>query len=273
MKNRLGLIKSIGGGLNISGSLVTGSNGGGNGGVVLPQVASASLLLNLQSDSLSLNNNDLISVWPDLSGNGIDFSASGTQRPTFLSNYVGYPAVWFNNPFEGGNNVWMEAPNADFADNLPSFSVFSIAFATGDNDQLLLMKNQDSSTNRGWITYSAGGQGFTPSIRLATSNADIFLRSISETPDLSSIITYECVSFNELHIYINKNLGTETQGKIGIITTTASINPVGLGRDAVDTTLAFDGWMRAIMLYAPAPNSIDRVAIVTWLANRYGITI
>src|SRR6185436_20337393 len=49
-----------------------GDNGGGEG-PTLPQVSSATLLLDLEADTLLLSEGDPVSLWEDQSGNGNDF--------------------------------------------------------------------------------------------------------------------------------------------------------------------------------------------------------
>jgi len=56
----------------------------------------------LKADALSLNNNDPVDSWTDSSGNGYNFTSSGSARPTYATNVInGKPSV----VFDGSNDI------------------------------------------------------------------------------------------------------------------------------------------------------------------------
>lgn len=56
----------------------------------------------LDATQLGLANGDLVSSWTDLSGNGNNFTSSGTARPTFTSSGInGLPSLTFDGNSDG----------------------------------------------------------------------------------------------------------------------------------------------------------------------------
>ncbi len=119
--------------------------------VALAQPA-AGLRLHLRADQIpGATNGSLVSTWPDLSGNGNNATAAGTDRPTFQTNVVnGSPAVHFDGTDQlaipaidltGTTGVDLfivyrtstTASNTLF-ENSTNYNTSTTAFGIGDND-------------------------------------------------------------------------------------------------------------------------------------------
>ena len=206
-----------------------------------------------------------VTTWADQSGNGRDFTQSGTARP-IKQTISGYPALVFDNA-----NDWMLGPN--FADNLASFTVFTIARsnipAGGD---IIISKVVETFVNSGWAVDAFGAEIYVGQNDTNFLDAN---NDLSNT-NILKVRTAEFLSISALpHVYINgSNLG-ESNEIVGTPTTYTNTEPVRLG--VTGATLPggvfYSGILRAVMIYSPAPNAADRAAIEAWLAARYGITL
>lgn len=238
--------------------------GGGGGGPVLPEVASATLLLNLQADALVLSDSDPVGTWADQSGNNRDFTQTGDARPTFVANKDGYPAV----KFDGMDFLqWMEGPS--FADNLTSFAVFYIASqANPGNDKQIITKLNNDTTYLGWEVLIS-------SVMLQDDLGMINIENEPTSVELFKVRATEFVDKSTVHVYVSGNDDAEMVVSSATITSSSNVEPVRLGADAagIGSFTGLSGWIRAVMLYAPAPNATDRQAIIEWLATKYGIDL
>jgi hypothetical protein len=228
----------------------------------LPDVASATRLLDVQADTLSLADGDPVATWTDASGNGYDFTQSGDARPTKQSD-GGLPAIQFM------SGQWLLG--ADFADSLESFAVFVVCKgAAGPN---VITKVNDPATDVGWGMLSGG--------RALQAQYDVFDAQILNSlilPDETAyyVFTGEIVSAlaAESNIYVNGDSSGQTNGSYGSVSAYSNTEPVRICAAGIDlpsdihSTLA----LRAILLYAPAPNASDRAAIEGYLMSKWGIS-
>lgn len=251
-------------------------NGWGSGsptpGPTLPEVSSATLLLDLRASQLSLSNNDPVSTWPDVSGNGNDFSQStSAYRPIYLANYEGSPALWF--PSADPDWIPYSMIGPDFADNLDTFAVFVVAKYDGNNGQNVINK-QLFVDQRGWsvdVYYS--GNNLRNSFALNTSVLDYIDTlgglAVESTP-VMAVHSFEKLSPSVTHAYVNGDNSGEfidTVGTPGSVSVNATVH-IGIFEDAQYGT--FSGWIRAILIYQITDTDswpTDRAAIEAWLAT------
>lgn len=121
--------------------------------ITLPQVASATLLLDLRASQLALNDGDPVATWPDASGNGRDFTQTGTARPTYRAG-GGVPYVepdGVDDCMEGGQ----------FADNLDNWAVFVVMRGPGGTapSGTLISKDYISEDGSVYLGWEIGAQG------------------------------------------------------------------------------------------------------------------
>jgi hypothetical protein len=242
-------------------------------GPVLPQVASASLLLDLEADMFSLADNDPVSTWADQSGNGNDFTQTGDERPTFVANKNGHPALYFG----GYNHIqYMNGPSdVNFADNLPAMAVFAISlFDASVNDDGGVIVKYDIGSNEGWgLNIDAAS---ITAFFAAPGGSDFMQTSIIGL-GLSDFHVYiaERLSPSVANVYLD---GDSTGENItGSNTAYPTSQLILLGAYAYDLPFdAFSGWMRAVLIYQITDLDnwpTDRAAITAYLAARYGVTL
>ncbi len=222
-------------------------------------------LLDLQADTLALSDGDPVATWPDQSGNGNDFTQTGSARPAFvLDDTRGYSAVYF----DAIDDV-MIGPN--FADNLASFTIVSVCnadIAGGFNGLSVTLCKLDSySTGQGWIAES-------DSLLIQESGGSVYYGVGGSTPQGLHVFSVVKNSNNNMEIWRDQVdfLNPSNTFDAGPVTTFTNNEPVRLGADGALDSL-FHGYMYAIWLYTSAPSSTNRAALEARVAARYGITL
>lgn len=231
-------------------------------GPVLPEVASATLLLNLQADALALADGDPVPTWANAGTLGGSFTAADAARPTKQSDANG-PYV----AFDGVTNVMTAgaAPNAGL-DNLDSFAVFCVVRTDG-GAHAIATKMFEESTHPGWSLFTFG-------ILVQEDGGIQYVLDYYANPPLTGfhVITGMLLSRTVMGaVFVdgsNNNIIDSSSLPVGSTTTT---EPVRLGALGIADSCSKIS-LRAVMVYAPAPNDTDRAAIEAWLAAKYGIT-
>lgn len=229
----------------------------------LPDVASATRILDLQADALGLSDGDPVGIWADASGLGNDFTQTGSARPTKQSS-SGKAFVQFNpnsqiNP--SSDAQWMLGP--DFADNLDSMTVFIAAKRLwgGSTDEVVIAKMNNYSTGAGWALYANGTNWLT---QKSGGSAYFYLPRDSAFSAVPCLLTNEMLTRDSLHVYTNGTLddrivGIDHTGTVDDISTTEHVRLATFGDDLLSGYLAID--LYAAMIYSPAPNASDRAVL------------
>jgi len=246
--------------------------------LVLPQVASATLLLDLQADTLALADNDPVSTWADQSGNGHDFTQTGDARP-LKQTISGIPFV-----VGDGVNDWMDGGN--FADNLSDFAVIILQRKPNSGGASIISK-LDVDVDWGYNGWNIGRSD--DSSLFAGTGVDyrqqIMNPSVSDAINDIRIWSFEKHASNDaddFHIYRNGvNVDGDTLNSTGdpIATFTNAVNVklfVEGGVNGVDDAGFCKTPLAAVLIYqiTNLDNwAADRAAVEAWLAARYGISI
>lgn len=255
-----------------------------SGGAALGNVTAQSVtnnceylsLLDLQVDTLALNNSDPVSTWADQSGQGHDFTQTGTARPTYLANYNGYPAVYFPSGPPNYDAIYMDGGTGEYADNLLSFAVFHIAEVTDENGDIVIAKQAPfvDTNARGW---QASFFGAFPTAAMIIEVDTILVDSYQIASDINqmSVVCSEMLSRSEGHTYINGQIVNESNPKVGTVITFSNNSHIYLAAndDAISSGATSEGWIRTVMLYSPIPNATNRAALETRLGARYGLVV
>jgi hypothetical protein len=227
--------------------------GKGAAGLSLPQVASATLLLDLEADTLALSDGALVSAWADQSGNGHNFTQSGSARPAFHTDgnggYVEFDGV--DDYLEGSN----------FADNLADFAIFVVGSANGSE---VLLSKEDAAFTSGYEfnleqLYIYGGGSSNSTAGAAPSNT-------------FAIINGQIQGRQNTDFFVN-GVDQEDPGSTLIASYSVSA-PVRLA--VYGDLFAEASKMKSVLIYqiTDVVNwPTDRAAITTWLADRYGVTL
>lgn len=224
-------------------------------------------LLDLQADTLALNDGDPISPWVDQSGNGHDFTQMGSARPAKQTD-SGYPIVNF---VEGATTYFLGQNWLDM-DNLDSFMVMDIhqfVFSQGKFFSPQLTKF-DSENGIGWdveIDYYI-------SVWSDYSNNVYAIQGAAGSPyDYSArhVVSHIKNSISDLKLFVDGvQVGQMTTQ--GVPTTFSTSQIVMIGSNFPDpNNVAWN--MSAILFFSPIPNATNRAALEARLAARYGITL
>lgn len=253
---------------NVDGTLNLGEVSFESGNPVLPQVASATLLLNLQANTLELSDGDPVSLWADQSGNGHDFTQTGDACPSYDS---AVPSV------DGdGIDDWMEGGTGEWCDDLDSFALFIVDVRQLDSLQkTVLAKINNFGTGSGF--FMSGNNDPVLLLQDDGGNNYVFLecgldREIGE----KGIITFQVNgrSAEQIKFFYNNAEQTPSDSSAGTLLSYASPDHVLMGRETnADDNGYMSEYISALLFYTPAPNATDRAAIIAWLAGQYGITL
>lgn len=239
----------------------------------LPQVASATLLLDLRASQLALSDGDPVSTWPDASGNHRDFTQTGDARPDYVANSGGGPAVYFGG-FGHDPIQYMSCPM--FGNGLLCLAVFSIGkFDSSVADDSGFLSNWDENqfgweANRDWIIE----EGDRASLFISGNLGSWFARKSEASLGAYAVCEAEMLDAltNTGHAFINgSNLSETISGAVaGSTVSTSSDVLLGANHYFLPST-GFSGWLKNVLMYqindVTAWQSTDRAAIEAWLAT------
>ena len=248
----------------------------------LPNVNSATLLLNLQANAGVTETGGRVSTWSDQSGNGNHFTqGTAISRPTKVS-IGGYPAVYFAG--QNGDSVAEYMTASPFADNLSKFAVFIVSkFDTVAQWSAPIIEKMEyiviGDILKGWKvqTTTDGAGDTTAKLNMQNPANDVLAvyKIVNNTNFLVSSLEY---LGSTGHAYINgSNTGESIAGAVAA-GTFANAADVILGGDIFDLpSSGWSGWLRAVLVYQITDeatwNATDRSAITAWVASQYGISL
>jgi len=239
----------------------------------LPQVASATLLLDLEADTLTVGDGNPASPWLDQSGNSRDFTGNRVFHSDVDGGYV------------DGNGEDQSMTGLDFGDDLDKFAVFVVLKDLGWGGHLLdkLWASEDNNSYKGIEIISFDGA----KVSFLLFDQDGVTSGGIQTIDpitQPSVLTFEKVSndaFSDgLRIYVDDVLQDVDVNGGGVPVSFSTTEPwrIGLcGGPGGETDAGFSPHAgRAYLIYqiTDLDNwATDRAAITAWLADRYNITI
>lgn len=222
----------------------------------------------LDALTLSLINDDDVTIWADQSGNGNDVAQQGGDPvPTFRNDGLagGHNIV----RFDGTERYLVIGDNASLDGFTGGLTVFVVAnFSTVDNSPRGIISKRVSSGSQqsyGLFTYTGSDLNFdvyTPgNNRLQGSSA------LSSSTDyiLSTL-------YNGSNMFINvQSAAAGSQAKTGIVANTTSDLIIGALNDNYGTYLDAD--IAEIIIYGDGLTQAERIVVENYLANKYGISI
>lgn len=208
---------------------------------------SSNLKLWLDASSLSLNNNDPVNLWSDISGNAYNASQSTSSRqPTFLTNQInGLPTVKF-----------------DGTDDLLSFSS---NFTSGDITYFMI--NRSSSPNLGIVFVSQKHLVLSESNLISTLYTSPNVRYRMSRPNN----TFSIFSFQTDGTISGSTLDLKS-GNISVSYTRNSLanrTSTSIGNFA---SLPFNGDIAEVLIYDEVLNGAKRKIIGEYLGAKYNLT-
>lgn len=241
---------------------------GGSGGSPVTTPPSG-MLLWLAGADIPGTNGAAISSWPDSSGNGLNATAAGAQRPTkqSASTINGKPAAAFDNTqqqffdlptgfadFTAGLELYIvHAPVDDFAQGLALLglsnnaidSAFTFLIDTS-NDATGMIALQPGAT----ILAATGVQPYAPCI----------LNCRIPAGAAGSAVTG--------NVLLN---GSSIASGAFVVPNNTARNLNFVGNDAIPGVDKYEGLIAEVILYATTLTAPQRAQVAAYLFNRYGI--
>lgn len=237
----------------------------------LPDVASATRILDLQADALALSDGDPVGVWPDASGQGHDFTQTGNARPMYKAS-GGSPTNLGNHPSVqlDGVDDFLDGGSGTWCDNLDSFTVFMV---TGFNVETLA-KMDNTSTGAGWTFYH-GGFSFILQEDGGANWTQFDVDTMEPPQELlgPNMVVGEVLDKNTINIRLNRAEAPLLYLSSPPVVNYSSSDHILIGKLTGGNGLDSIQQFCAIMIYSPAPNASDRDAIEEWLVAKYGIAL
>jgi len=210
------------------------------------------------ADNLDLSDNDPISTWSDVGGEGIDVTASGSARPTYREDVGGYPAV----EFDGVDDFLASVATLDLTSGYETFTVLNINAHKNYNGLFRVTSGSNAEAEQ-----YVGGSG-TLVIRRSTSGT-AFLQGGSVTAGSIQMLTSHIVSDADAEQWVDRTSGDDSVAQYSggsIVPGSAQI--IELGRAVSSHYL--DGYLYAIIIYDTPLTLAQREQVWDDLEARFG---
>ena len=262
-------------------SILDNDNIGAEGPGGVGDLNALQLWLRAEDGTDASGNGDPVGQWADQSGNGNDFTQSGSQRPTLQTNVInGRPALQFND----SNNEFLNDPdgNDNYVNGEPAFSVFTVSESntinntesgvfvadsgpdsgggSDQNDIISIRYDFDSGTEHlelGISTNEGGGTDLTFNSNDGT---------LSTNPQL---LQYEWSSGSTLRFFVNgTNEGSASPPSGGL----SGAESVAVGRTDGPEPY-WDGRIAETFLYTATLNQAQRQIVQNYLSAKYDVPL
>jgi hypothetical protein len=260
-------------------SFLSAQNGPGGIGNADGSDGQPELLFWINADSLNLSDNDPVSTWYDISGNGNDFSQSNAgQRPVFINSGISsQPAV----EFDGSDQSLVDEDGENLVNGLNAFTFFAIIQSDQTGTDAGFFDGEDPNNNDNVFTIrydSDGADG--PGVNnikagiSTTDNGEVNMESSSNIQTTTpQMLALQWASGEELNLYENSSLDVPTNGSG--LATGAIINSDKLivGKSSKDAGASWVGRIAEIFLYSSKLNAARRIIVENYLSDKYNIDI
>jgi hypothetical protein len=224
------------------------------------------LLLWLVADSLALTNGDPVSTWTDESGNGNDYTQSGSARPSFLTNAVnGKAAVDFD-----GTDDYLIISDLDVtSDSVEAFVVYYTDSYVSAAGFALIGGSLDSSSYIMGVAGSGGGNGTQFITRHSTGN--------SIARDGSTAPTEEWIVANGNYNQVQTEFIINGTSEAVNAETAALSNPTA--QEYIGAYFSggivgpFDGKIAEVIVFTDYLSTARQTQVKNYLAAKYNITL
>lgn len=250
-------------------------------GALSPDAVSG-LALWLKADSLSLNDGDPVSTWTDSSGNGHDFTGTGSNRPIYKTNIINSTKPVLR--FASASTQYLVSSAIDLT-AASGVTVFVVTTNITSGAQYFLLEHSvNAGTNNGgfYIVRLAGdniealtrGGGVNAS---AQSNVTATTRvSVTTLPRLVTAAINKSRSTEEVTNWVN---GLYLGGLEGSATGRSADNDTGsaMGNFAFylgargGATNPLNGDIAEVLIYSRVVTSRERDRVSLWLNDKYDL--
>jgi len=235
--------------------------------ITVNTLPSTGMLLWLKADALSLNNNDPVSTWTDVSGNGRDAVSIGGAAPVFTTNvFNGKPVVRFN-----GNSLLQVS-----ALPLGTYTIIAV-FKTTANTEIVYEHGDDMNFNpTGNFLYTSTVNTVAVKRAGAQTGKDIVCTganawAANRTAPMMTVDQFGGTDASETFA-INTSPQPLNQTYTGNLnTTTATTLHFNIGERASYGGLALHGDIAEIVVYDHVLSTADMTAVNNALMGKYAL--
>ncbi len=208
-------------------------------------------------------NGATVQQWNDKSGRGFNAvqNTSG-QRPTYLSNVGGHPALQFSS-----STRMLVGANSDFTSS--AFTVFAVFQRTGDKGYQAILNKGDGATAAGstWALMASAADNNVASL-------DTFYGSTNNSNGYAGSTKLELITgkrIDSTHKVIYKNHAQVATGSDSGNSLNAGQFPLGIGNSGSTGSTPLVGYIRALVYYPSALSDADRKAVENSLIDAYDV--
>lgn len=225
---------------------------------------SSSNLLWLKAEDLSLSDNDDVSTWNDMSGNGNNLTQeTASLTPTYKTNIVnGYPVVRFDK-----SNNRIRKTNFSFAVN--EITAFYVG-RTSDSGDAIFSYNSSGNDND-FLLYNSNNLSFyRGASNIATTGVDV-----NDNNWHINAVKWKNVG-GDYEIWKDGSITTGTNAS-GTVMTSGGTLALGGEQDVVDggynASEAHSGDFAEVIIYNSYLNKAQQIIVSNYLAAKYNITL
>lgn len=219
-------------------------------------------VIHLDASSIEgLSNNDAVSVWPDLSGNGNNaIQSTGLNRPVFLENVMnGLPVIRYS-----GNTHMsiLDSPELRVNPEMTIFAVVNLNSRTTGTNNIRTITSKESSWNdrNWWLVHWDNHWVFRQS---STGSENLISDSVSS---LEPTIIGISANGDEMKMFID---GIEQSTSISYNSFDTQNSLVGIGRQGDSTNRNWVGDIAEIIIYDSALTDNERQSVESYLGNKW----
>lgn len=230
---------------------------------------SSSMAFWLNADSSGVSNGNPVATWPDLSGNGNDFTqGTGSAQPTMITGHQnGHAAVDFD-----GSADFMDSPSISALNNR---HVTWIVVAEPDNAHVGRIINSSFTSGGGSNSNIMWGTGVSTDSRYwiwSVRNTSGAVGTVSR-----SGISGAAIVGGKVRVLADKLFGYK-DGTDGQHTNAIASNPTGhqftrIGAQSSTASNFFDGKILEAIAFEPTLEEAERKIVENHLSSKYGIPI
>jgi hypothetical protein len=219
---------------------------------ILPPTSVTGLKFWVKADSITANDGDLISTWSDQSGNGFDFTGSGTARPTYKVGILNAkPILRFNGSTTVLKNTVINVPQPN--------TVIIVAKSNSATGHYGMFFEATQSSPRQFIGLNSGG-------------GQLLIYAGNSVLDSTN-------HYDAFHIFTAVISGSLANGYVDGTQTITSQNTGSSAVQGVEiggqdwATNFLDGDVAEELLYTHALSDAERQSVEAYLSTKYGIAV
>ena len=216
----------------------------------------------IKADALALNNDNGVSTWSDISGNGNDFTQPNDFQPTYITNVInGLPAVRFDSGGSTNMQTSITATN--------KYSVFAVykQLTTG-NFSVAVSWGSGSSGKTFWSGYIPDSSG-TPYPGHLVPASDSSVDNYSSSADDTNWHVIDGV-FDGSHL-IGHDYGNLATPSINQVSGSLSSNNITIGAYGHSPSLYWDGYIAEVLFFTTNVSDANRALIQSYLTYKYDL--